>query len=113
MKLSELVWNASQGNHDPDEVEVVVDVEAPFMTVGARPVVGVSDAGFGFDWENGLFRIIPTEKVMCVTHDVPQHVLKWEDTYICPKCDHTLSRKRAKRDVKFCSYCGQAVKWNE
>ena len=30
----------------------------------------------------------------------------------CGKCGHRLPRNRADREINYCGYCGQAVKWN-
>ena len=30
----------------------------------------------------------------------------------CGKCGHRLPRKRADKEINYCGYCGQAVKWN-
>ena len=39
-------------------------------------------------------------------------VIEWNENYFCPKCEHMLSKNRKKKtDIRFCSRCGQAVKW--
>lgn len=99
---------------NPDNVNVVITTELPFATCGQRPCVGVRCVGMGFDWEAGQFRITPDEKLMAVKHDVPQPVMEWNENYHCPKCEHMLSKNRKKKtDIRFCSKCGQAVKWDE
>ena len=30
----------------------------------------------------------------------------------CGKCGHRLPRKRADKEINYCGYCGQEVKWN-
>jgi len=96
----------------PEDIDVVITTELPFATCGQRPCVGVRYVGMGFDWESGQFRITPDEKLMAVKHDVPQPVMEWNENYHCPKCEHMLSKNRKKKtDIRFCSRCGQAVKW--
>lgn len=95
----------------PEDIDVVITTELPYATLGQRPCTGVRCVGMGFDWEAGQFRITPEDKLIAVKHDVPQHVMEWRGNYHCPKCEHMLSAKRKKTDIRFCSRCGQAVKW--
>lgn len=63
--------------------------------------------GFGCD-------ITPDEKLMAVKHDAPQPVIEWNGNYHCPKCEYMLSKNRKKKtDIRFCSKCGQEVKWDD
>ena len=115
MKLLELINAINttlQFEHrKPEDIDVVITTELPFMTCGQRPCTGVKFVGMGFDWEAGQFRITPDDKLMAVKHDVPQLVVEWRENYHCPKCEHMLSKKRKNTDIRFCSKCGQEVKW--
>lgn len=115
MKLTELISSinsALQFEKHPENIEVVISTKVPFITCGQSPCTGVKYVGMGFDWEHGQFRIEPEEKLMCVKHDVPQPVMEWRENYHCPKCEHMLSGKRKNKDIRYCSKCGQAVKWD-
>lgn len=115
MTLKELktaIDAALRFEHNPENINVVISTELPYITCGQRPGVEVRYAGMGFDWEAGQFRIEPKEKVMAVKHDVPQTVIEWEGNYHCPKCEYRLSRSR-NRNIRFCSKCGQAVKFDD
>ena len=94
----------------PEDIDVVITTELPYMTCGQRPCTGVHYACMGFDWEAGQFRITPEDKLIAVKHDVPQQVREWNNNYHCPKCEHMLA-KRKNKSIRFCSNCGQAVKW--
>ncbi len=114
MKLTELkekVDMATRIQPRPENVEVVISTVLPYATVGQRPCVGVKYVGMGFDWEAGQFRIEPEEKLIIRKNDVPQKILEWEGNYHCPKCEKMLSKSRKKPELRFCSWCGQAVKW--
>lgn len=114
MKLTELIDSINSAlkfERHPENVEVVISTELPYITCGQRPCTGVKYARMGFDWESGQFRITPEEKLMCVKHDVPQPVMEWRENYHCPKCEHMLSGKRKDTDIRFCNRCGQAVRW--
>ena len=115
MKLSrlfDLIQHAllSEGKRAAD-IEVVIDTELPYATVGQRPCTAVKSAGMGFDWEAGQFRIEPEDRLMAIEDAVPQMVADWSGVYCCPKCDHVLSKGKRKIGVRYCSQCGQAVKW--
>ena len=110
-RLKEIVDFAMEVERHPEKAEVVINIELPYATCGARPCIGVLCAGMGFDWEAGQFRITPEEKVMCLKDNVPQKVLEWEGRYHCPKCEHMLSKKKDK-DIRYCSRCGTGVRWD-
>lgn len=95
----------------PEDIDVVITTELPYITCVQRPCTGVRCVCMGFDWEAGQFRITPEDKLMAVKHNVPQMVMEWRESYHCPKCEHMLSTKKKKNDIRFCSRCGQAVKW--
>lgn len=97
----------------PKDIEVVITTQLPYITCGQLPCVGVRCVGMGFDWEAGQFRITPEDELMAVKHDVPQKVMEWQGNYHCPKCEHMLSKGVKKTDIRFCSKCGRAVKWND
>ncbi len=114
MTLTELknaIDTALQFERNTDNIDVVITTVLPYITYGQRPCMDVRYVGMGFDWESGQFRIEPEEKLMCVKHDTPQPVMEWHENYHCPKCEHMLSGKRKNKDIRYCSKCGQAVKW--
>ena len=110
-RLKEIIDSVVEVERHPENVEIVIDIELPYATLGARPCVSVYCAGMGFDWEAGQFRITPEEKLMCRKHDAPQDVIPHDGNYYCPKCHHLLSKKYKNSDIHFCSVCGQEVKW--
>jgi len=114
MTLTELknaIETSLKFERNPDNINVVISTALPYATYCQRPCEDVRYAGMGFDWEAGQFRIEPKEKLMAVKHDVPQMVMEYRNNYHCPKCEHMLSGKRKNTDIRFCSRCGQAVKW--
>ena len=116
MKLTELIGSinsALQFEKHPENIEVVISTELPYITCGQRPCTGVKYVGMGFDWEYGQFRITPEEKLMCIKHDTPQMVMEWRGYYHCPKCEYMISKGRKADGIRFCSKCGQAVKWDD
>ena len=115
MKLLQLVDAinlALKHEKHPEDIDVVIDISLPYLTYGARPWAEVSLANMGFDWEAWQFRITPKETLMCVKDDTPQPVREWGGAYHCPKCERTLSKKKDV-DIRYCSKCGLAVKWDE
>ena len=114
MKLTELfnaINLAFTHESQPETVEVVISTKLPYITCGQKPCTGVKYASMGFDWEAGQFRITPEEDLICVKHDAPQTVKEWRENYYCPKCEYILSKKKKDTDIRYCSKCGQAVKW--
>lgn len=114
MKLTQLynaINNSLLYERNPADIDVVITTTLPYATCGQRPCTGVRSVGMGFDWEAGQFRITPQEPLMCVKHDAPQVVREWRGAYHCPKCER-LFGKRKDTDIRFCSKCGQAVKWD-
>ena len=110
-ELKNAIDTALQFEKNPENIDVVITTKLPFATCGQRPCVGVRHVGIGFDWEQGQFRIEPKEKLMAVKHDAPQKVMEWNGNYHCPKCEYMISKGRRANVIKFCSKCGQAVKW--
>lgn len=118
MNLHELVVSVKAalqvGQRKPEDIDVVITTELPYATCGQRPCTGVRSVSLGFDWEAGQFRITPNEKLMAVRHNVPQPVIVWHENYHCPKCEHMLSKGKAKKpSIRYCFHCGQAVKWDD
>ena len=109
-ELARIINLHMQFETNPEEITVVITTHEPHATCGARPCTGVASVGMGFDFEHNQFRINPEEDLMCIKHDGPQKVWEWKDMFFCPKCERKLS-KRKNSDIKFCSNCGQAVKW--
>ena len=112
VQLIDAVNSALRYERYPENIDVVITTKLPYVTVGQLPCTDVKSVGMGFDWEAGQFRITPQEDLMCVKHDVPQAVIEYNGTYHCPKCERMLG-KRKNIDIKFCSKCGQAVKWDD
>ena len=113
MKLPQFIdalISAMQYECSPKDVDVVITTNLPYITCGQRPCTGVAYVGMGFDWESGQFRIEPEEKLMPIKDAIPQKVILWRDAYHCPKCEHMLGIRK-KTDIRFCSSCGQAVRW--
>lgn len=110
MQLINAINYTLQFERHPEKIDVVITTKLPYATCGQLPCTDVKHVGMGFDWEAGQFRIDPQEDLMCVRHDVPQAVFEYRGTYCCPKCERTLG-KRKDTDIRFCSKCGQAVKW--
>lgn len=109
-KLKSAVDTALQYERHPENVDVVITTKLPYATCGQLPYAGVKYVGMGFDWEAGQFRIEPIEDLICIKHDIPQTVVEYRGTYCYPKCERILG-KRKNTDIRFCSKCGQAVKW--
>ncbi len=59
MKVSELktLLENRGKTRDHDDIEVVVSISSP--SIGPRASCSITSAGFGFDWEAGLFLITP------------------------------------------------------
>ena len=110
-ELKNAIDTVLQFEKNPENIDVVISTELPYITCGQRPCVDVRYVGLGFDWEQGQLRIEPKEKLMAVKHDVPQMVLEWHDNYHCPKCEYMISQGKKKDTIRFCAKCGQAVKW--
>ena len=111
-ELAEKVQTAVQTEPYPERVRVVIPVDLPYQTAGATPIVEVDRTGIGFDWNAGTFRIVPRQRVMPIKYNVPQLVVKSQDSHLCPKCTRILAKKRIDEDVMFCKYCGTAIKWH-
>lgn len=60
MKVSELKQRLESAN---DDDTVSIAIKLPFVTVGAIPVVDVTVAFSGFDWDRGKFIITPEENL--------------------------------------------------
>ena len=112
LQLAKAINNTLQVERkNPEDIEVVITTQLPYATCGQLPCTGITCVGMGFDWEAGQFRITPEEKLMAVRHDVPQPVMEWRGNYHCPKCEYMISKGHKSDAVRFCSKCGQAVKW--
>lgn len=112
LQLKNAIDTALKVEKNAENINVVITTKVPYITCGQRPCTDVACVGMGFDWEAGQFRITPQEDLMAVKHDVPQKVLKWSDMYFCPKCEYALSVTKS-NSIKFCSKCGQAVKFDD
>lgn len=111
MELKNAIDTALRFERNPENVDVVITIQLPFITCGQRPCMDVKYAGMGFDWEQCQFRIEPSEKLMAIKHDEPQIVMEWRGNFHCPKCEYMISKGRKADAIQFCSKCGQAVKW--
>ena len=106
IKLMETINDALiHEKQNAKDIEVVIDTELPYATVGQRPSTGVKYAFMGFDWEAGQFRITPEKRLIAIEDAVPQMVTDWSGSgvYCCPKCGHVLSKGKRKLE------CGTAV----
>jgi hypothetical protein len=82
MKLSELhhivnhYWNETKPTHR--DQEVMIAIELPYATVGARPMVAVKSASAGFDWEQGKFILYPESNLTPPSDELEQRFKKME-----------------------------------
>lgn len=81
MKVSELKKALAHINGRYEDDEVVVVVKTPHQTVGGTPIVPVSHANAGFDWDNGKFMIFPEEKLQKADIDYDEKYAKLEKDY--------------------------------
>lgn len=63
-QLAEIILRASTRKLD-DEVRIVAQARAP--TMGPRYTVGLLAAGYGIDWENGTFELVPATPLTVLT----------------------------------------------
>lgn len=61
--LAERILSAASRKPD-DEVRIVVHSPG---SIGPRPSVALASAGYGFDWENGTFELVPSEPLTRLT----------------------------------------------
>lgn len=93
----------------PNEVPVLITLKEP--SYGPRASSEIKYANLGFDWENGQFRIEPSEELVKkgnkLTDPKSVECRNYEDRnyYFCPKCEQKIN----KNDV-YCRYCGQRLK---
>lgn len=66
MKVSELKQRLECAN---DDDTVSIAIKLPFSTIGAIPVVGVTVAFSGFDWDSGKFIVTPEENLTPADRD--------------------------------------------
>lgn len=114
MKLKELYEiSKSLVEQGKAEDEVLITLSEP--SVGARASAPINSIYAGFDWEHGQIRIEPKNKLINKLKDRDKQL----DTKImeydslgrkciirkCPVCENHL-----KKDDKYCSRCGQAIK---
>ena len=78
-ELKKLVDRAVETARDYEDHDVVIAVQLPYTTVGARPTVPVSVAFKGFDWENGLFILTPEENLTPADRDFAETLKKLQD----------------------------------
>lgn len=76
MKVSELKQRLECANDDDN---LCVAIKLPFNTVGAIPVVGVTVAFSGFDWDRGKFIIAPEETLTPADRDFETKMKELQD----------------------------------
>jgi hypothetical protein len=59
--------------------EVVIKISLPFSTVGSQPVVGVSQAFEGIDWDSGKFILVPSESVTPSDRNFAEQMRKMQE----------------------------------
>lgn len=64
-ELAEMIMRAPTRRLD-DEVSVVVHAPG---SIGASPSSVVTNAGYGFDWDNGQFQLFTADKLTKLTQD--------------------------------------------
>ncbi|MDP4076229.1 hypothetical protein [Acidovorax sp. A1169] len=72
-QLAEIILRASTRKLD-DEVRIVAQARA--ATMGPRHTVGLHSAGYGIDWENGTFELIPATPLTVLTPEELAEVRK-------------------------------------
>ena len=111
-ELKNIVDSSVKHEKHPDKIKVLINVKLPYVTCGSRPGVDVKQASMEFDWEAGQFRIEPECKLIEVRYSGPQMISEpHERCCHCPNCDHLIAIGRKHNDIRFCSRCGQEVKW--
>lgn len=64
MKLSKLLEMIEGFNSKILDLDVVVQIEMPFITIGPIPTAPVIGCNVGFDWNAGKFIIVPETPLM-------------------------------------------------
>lgn len=78
MKVSELKRILEHAN---DDNEVMISIELPYTTVGARPMVAVKSVMHGFDWEHGKFIMRPEENLTPADRDFAKQMKDMQDKW--------------------------------
>ena len=114
MKLKEL-YEISKSLVEQGKAEDDVLITLSESSVGARASTPINCMYAGFDWENGQIRIEPKNKLINKLKDrdkqLDTKIMEYDNLgrkHIirkCPICENHL-----KKDDKYCSRCGQAIK---
>jgi hypothetical protein len=76
MKVSEL---KAILEHEDDNLDVMILISLPYVTVGSRPMVGIESIHGGFDWEAGRLMIKPTEGLTPTDRDFAKQMKDMQD----------------------------------
>jgi hypothetical protein len=64
------------------------------------------------DLNGGLIGNCPYKGILVLLKDQEPAMPTWrQGKACCGKCGQRLPRKMADREINYCGYCGQAVKW--
>lgn len=114
MKLKELYEiSKSLIEQGKEEDDVLITLSEP--SIGGRASTPINYVYAGFDWEHGQIRISPKDKLIrkCKDRDEPMNTKVIEHNSLNRK---SIIRKCAicgsylRKDDKYCSRCGQAIK---
>lgn len=64
MKLSKLLEMIEGFNQKILDLDIVIQIEKPYTTIGPTPSVSVKNFHAGFDWDNGRLLVIPETPLM-------------------------------------------------
>ena len=93
----------------PNEIPVLITLSE--SSIGPRASSEIKQAGLGFDWESGEFRIQPSQALVNKGNKLtdPKSVecrsYEGRNYYFCPKCEQQIN----KNDI-YCRYCSQKLK---
>lgn len=80
MKLSELKRLVERGlEYNRDDLDVVIQIQLPYSTVGSSPTVGVKYANAGFDWDAGKFILTPEESLTPSDRDFAKQMREMQE----------------------------------
>lgn len=114
MKLKEL-YEISKSLMEQGKAEDEVLITLSESSVGARASAPINSVYAGFDWEHGQVRVEPKDSLISKLKDrdkqLDARIIEYNNLgrkHIirkCPICENHL-----KKDDKYCSRCGQAIK---
>ena len=80
MKLYELIERITSYPDRYLDLDVVIEIEKPFVTIGASPSVPVALCRAGIDWDNGKFIITPTVPLSETDNQFAEQFKKLQET---------------------------------